>query len=41
MLPPTLRSVPAVDLWARLEAFDLDVIGAALSFSRRLAPAVG
>ena len=41
MLPTTLRPVPAADLWARLEAFALDAIGAALPFSWRLAPAVG
>ena len=37
MLPSTPRPVPAADLWARLEAFDLDAIGAALPFSQRLA----
>ncbi|MCI1189132.1 TIGR04222 domain-containing membrane protein [Hymenobacter sp. DH14] len=37
MLPPTPRPVPAADLWARLEAFDLDATGAALPFSQRLA----
>ena len=37
MLPSTPRPVPAADLWARLEAFDLDATGAALPFSQRLA----
>lgn len=37
MLPPTPRPAPTADLWARLEAFDLDAIGATLPFSQRLA----
>ena len=37
MLSTTPRPVPAADLWARLEAFDLDATGAVLPFSQRLA----
>ena len=38
MLPdPSHQPAPPADLWARLEAFDLDATGATLPFSQRLA----